>query len=298
MVVQGKPDASKRTIVVYSDESFATAMKLYNEKQIGAILKRAAEMSLDESGPNAAGLSIEELQQVGAEAGLDPDLILKAAAELQQSGPERTKNFWGGPISYANDFVLDGEIDSATWEEMIGAIRSTFKDPGVVSTRENVFEWTSQSETEKSQVTAHVANGKTKVTLFWAEPVVAVPMYIPTIIGTIISLPIVFESLELSGFPAAAVILSTFAALFFLGRFAVDRIMNREVKKLRQLETSLDLIASKKALRAARKQSVEQKASASIQQLDPEEHSQTPLIPLEEDQASTESPSQRHRDRA
>lgn len=230
-------------------------MKLYNEKEIGAILKRAAELSLDETGPNAAGLSIEELQQVGNEAGLDPDLILKAAAELHQTGPKRTKNLFGGPVSYANDIVLDGEIDNATWEEMVSAIRGTFKDPGVVSTRENVFEWTSQSETEKAQVTALVAGGKTKVTLFWSNPVAVIPLFIPSIIGTIISLPITFESLEWSGLPAMAVILSTFMTLFMLGRFATGRIVDGQATRLKQLETSLDLIASKKALRAARKQS-------------------------------------------
>ncbi|MDA0379308.1 MAG: hypothetical protein O2899_07430 [Bacteroidetes bacterium] len=259
-------------------------MKLYNEKEIGAILKRAAEMSLSESGPNAAGLSIEELQQVGSEAGLDPDLILRAAAEMQQTRPERRRNFFGGPVSYANDFVLDGEIDAATWEEMISAIRSTFKDPGVVSTRPNVFEWTSQSETEKAQVTALVSNGKTKMTLFWSEPVVAIPFFIQTIIGTIISMPIVFESLDMTGFPAAAIILSVFSTLFLLARFAVGRVTDREINKLRQLETSLDLIASKKALRSARKQAASLEAAA-------------PLLDLDEPTADAEGAMQRSRTR-
>lgn len=227
-------------------------MKLYNEKEIGAILKRAAELSMDEAGPNAAGLSIEELQQVGNEAGLDPDLILKAAAELQQTGPKRTKNLFGGPVSYANDIVLDGEIDNATWEEMISAIRGTFKDPGVVSTREKVFEWTSQSETEKAQVTALVANGKTKVTLFWANHVAAIPLFIPSIIGTIIALPISFEALELSGPVGLAFIMTVFMTLFMLGRFATGKLVDGQTTRLKQLETSLDLIASKKALRSAR----------------------------------------------
>lgn len=229
-------------------------MKLYNEKEIGVILKRAAEMSQDESGPNAAGLSIEELQQVGAEAGLDPDLIIRAAAEMQQGSTRRKRNVLVGPTNYSNDFVLEGEVDAATWEEMLAAVRSTFKDPGVVSTRENVFEWTSQSETEKAQVTALNSGGKTKITLFWSEPVLVLPMVIPTIIGTIISLPITFEALELTGLAAVAVVLSTFLTLLTLGRFVVNRITDQQVAKLKQLETSLDLIASKKALRSARKQ--------------------------------------------
>jgi hypothetical protein len=42
---------------------------------------------------------------------------------------------FGGPVSYANEFVLEGEVDHATWEEMTAGIRGTFKEPGVVSTR-------------------------------------------------------------------------------------------------------------------------------------------------------------------
>ena len=243
-------------------------MKLYNEKEIGAILKRAAEMSLSESGSNAAGLSMEELQQVGAEAGLDPDLILRAAAEMHQGDTRRKRNFFGGPTNYAKDFVLEGEVDAATWEEMLSAIRSTFKDPGVVSMRENVFEWTSQSETEKAQVTALNSGGRTKITLFWSEPVLVLPFVIPTIIGTIISLPITFEGLELTGLAAVAVVLSTFLTLFTLGGLVVNRITDREVAKLKQLETSLDLIASKKALRVVRKQAASLEAAVPLLDLD------------------------------
>jgi len=220
-------------------------MKLYNEKEIGAILKRAAELSHDSPDSSASGLSIEELQQVGTEAGLHPDLILKAAAELHSSKPEREKNIFGGPVQYQNELMLDGEIDSALWEEMLASIRGTFKDPGVVSTRENIFEWTSQSETEKGQVTAHVQNGRTKITLFWHEPVAAIPFFVIPLIGTIISMPIVFEALNMSGFPGAAVILSVALTLMTISRWGLSRYTDSFVEKLRRMETSFELIASK-----------------------------------------------------
>ena len=220
-------------------------MKLYNEKEIGAILKRAAEMSHDSPDSTAAGLSIEELQQVGSEAGLNPDLIMKAAAEIHSAKPIREKNFFGGPVQYSNEIMLDGEIDSALWEELLASIRGTFKDPGVVSTRENIFEWTSTSETEKGQVTAHVQNGRTKVTLFWHEPVAAIPFFVIPLIGTIISLPIVFEALDMSGFPGAAVIMSVAFTLFMVSRWGLGRYTDSFVEKLRRMETSFELIASK-----------------------------------------------------
>lgn len=260
-------------------------MKLYNEKEIGAILKRAAELSQDESGPNAAGLSIEELQQVGSEAGLNPDMILRAAAEMQQTGPERRKNFFGGPLSYSNDFVLDGEIDAATWEEMISSIRGSFKDPGQVSTRENVYEWTSQSETEKAQVTALVMDGKTKFTVFWTEPIMAVPLYVITLVGTLISLPIAAEGLELSALMGFAFVMAVFLSLFSVSRFLVGRLMDRQITKIQQLETTLDLIASKKALRAAREQTSALDSPA-------RDLIEAPLLDLDEEPADVSKASQ------
>jgi len=220
-------------------------MKLYNEKEIGAILKRAAEMSHDSPDSTAAGLSIQELQQVGSEAGLNPDLIMKAAAEIHSAKPAREKNIFGGPVQYNNEMMLDGEIDAALWEEILASIRGTFKDPGVVTTRENIFEWTSQSETDKAQVTAHVMNGRTKVTLFWHEPVAAIPFYVIPLIGTIISLPIVFEALEMSGFPGAAVIMSVAFSLIMVSRWGLGRYTDSFVDKLRRMETTFELIASK-----------------------------------------------------
>ena len=68
----------------------------------------------------------------------------------------------------------------------------------------------------------------------------------PTLIGTIISLPITFESLGWTGLPAAALILSMFLSLFTASRFAVSRLMDKKISTLRQLETQLEMMVSRK----------------------------------------------------
>jgi type III secretory pathway component EscS len=221
-------------------------MKLYNEKEIGAILKRAAELSHDDADSDSVGLSVEELKQLGREAGINPDFILKAATELGSKKSRRSeKNFYGGPVAYENEIVLDREITPSEWEDMLVEMRSCIKDPGVVSARENTFEWTVQSTGTKSQVTARIENGRTKIHLFWSEPTAPIPFLVPTIIGTIISLPIVFEALQLSGLPSAMVIMSVTATLFTLGRWGVSAYTDRFSRKLDQLMTQFELIALK-----------------------------------------------------
>ena len=128
---------------------------------------------------------------------------------------------------------------------MLTKIRAYFKDPGIVTTRENTFEWTIQQQTLKAQVTARLENGKTHIHLFWSEPTAPIPFFIPTMVGTLISLPIVFEALNLSGWPGAFAVLSIALTLFTLGRWGLSTYTDRFSGKLDQLMTHLELIATR-----------------------------------------------------
>ena len=232
--------------VYFTFSSYGRDMKVYNEKEIGSILTRATELSQDDASRDSMGLSLEELEQLGREAGIPPDLIRKAAAETGVSRARRKeKNWFGGPVSYSNELIVDGEISPDDWEEMLLEIRNTFKEPGAVATRENTYEWTIQSAAVKAQVTARTDEGKTKINVFWAEPTAPTPFYIPTIIGTIISLPISFEALGLSAFPGLLVVLATMLTMVMLGRFGVSSYTERKARNLDQMMTAIELIGVK-----------------------------------------------------
>ncbi len=99
-------------------------MRLYSESEIGAILKRTAELSKDVDSQNADGLSLEELKQLASEAGLNPELVVRAATEfsLGTSFVEKPDIF-GGPLSHSSEIELAVEIDQDTWESMLPVIR-------------------------------------------------------------------------------------------------------------------------------------------------------------------------------
>ena len=235
------------------------------------------------------GLSVEELQQLGTEAGLNPDFILQAAAELQtkRRAPGQ-KNFIGGPFSYDREIVLDGELSTADWEEMITPIRNTFKETGIVSTRESTFEWTTKSNVGSAQVTARLVNGQTRINVSWHNPSVVVPFMIPVFLSVVASLPIVLGALEMTGFPAAAAIIGAVSTVFLLSRHGLGRYIDRFSEKVDQMIASFELISSRGELSRAR----ESRASL------PEEPS-TSRIELEEPEPEAESePAVRNRDRA
>src|SRR5437764_11565147 len=72
----------------------------FTEKQVSAILKRAAELQTargDAADP-AAGFSLAQLQQAAAELGIDPGFLEAAAAEMEKGRrPGGRDSFCGGP---------------------------------------------------------------------------------------------------------------------------------------------------------------------------------------------------------
>jgi len=60
----------------------------YSDREVAALIARAVELSRAPSpAPRAEGTSLAELERIGAEAGLDPSLLRRAAAELEPGGP-------------------------------------------------------------------------------------------------------------------------------------------------------------------------------------------------------------------
>ena len=226
-------------------------MRLYSEKEIGAILKRTAELSKNTDIQNADGLSLEELKQLASEAGLNPDLVVRAASELSPgSSMVEKQTFYGGPLSHATETELNVEIDQDTWESMLPIIRAHFKDPGIVQTRPGAFEWTGSGGWEssgKAHVSLQKTNGGSRLHIFWSEVTSAVPFFIPTILALVLSPAILFEELAmgLEGIPIWAALVAT---IFFISRFGVMSMKKRHVQKLDMLGQELTQIALQSSL--------------------------------------------------
>ncbi|NNE34247.1 MAG: hypothetical protein HKN13_03360 [Rhodothermales bacterium] len=221
-------------------------MKLYDRKEIGAILKKAAENSSTDSAESAMGLDIEELQQLASEAGIDPDQITKAIAEIDTESGLGHRTFWGGPFTYSSQVVVDGEITVAQWEEMLISIRGFFQSKGEVETRESVLEWSSPPFTTNSaQVTALRDNGKTKISVGWNGPLTAVPFFLPIPVVVIASLVFASEFLGLSAVPGISLVLLLSALTFLAARWMLGRHLDNGTAKLGQLLDTLESIADR-----------------------------------------------------
>lgn len=141
--------------------------RLYTEKEISAILKRAGQMQTEqEAGQETLGLSLHELQGVAAEVGLDPDFVALAAAELERTAsPERGASWSGLPVRLNEERVIQGSVgprDAAALKTMIDR---TLGVTGTMTSSGPLLEWVYSGRMSNLRVTLTPRLGQTKVRL-------------------------------------------------------------------------------------------------------------------------------------
>ncbi len=218
--------------------------RIYDEKAVSAILKRASQLQAKSKQDGGFGLSLAELKQIAADAGIDPRFVAVAASEfIHPEEPE--SNWWGGPLSFSLEWTVDGEIDDIVWEEIVVETRRYFKDTGEVRSWSNSREWAHSGRNGvQAHLTATSREGITRLSLFWAEPAMAVAAYIPLLVLSLLMLPIIFEALALSGLAGAAVWFTGFGVLFMLARWFMSHLSSGKRQDLAELKGRLEQLAS------------------------------------------------------
>lgn len=118
-----------------------TPRRLYTEKEIGALLKRATELQEEAHESRARSLSFEEIEQIAAEIGIAPEHLQMAAAELADlpTSDETSFLFFPNPITQKR--VIDGKLTEAEWEQFVLGIRRLTGGTGKVTEIGQIREW-------------------------------------------------------------------------------------------------------------------------------------------------------------
>lgn len=116
--------------------------RLFGEKDVSRILRRAAELQ-EKSAPDVtAGLTIEELQQIAAEAGIAPEHVAAAVADLDaDAGDDDRFQFWGAPASVEFERVVPGEVTEETWDLVVSEMHRAVGAAGNVTRVGRTYEW-------------------------------------------------------------------------------------------------------------------------------------------------------------
>lgn len=122
----------------------------FTDEEVRAIFERAAvrqEEARRAEETGRAGLSVEELQRIGAEVGIDPAHVAAAADELVRrrlagaEAPVRATAF-GMPVSVLRTRSVAAPVTDAVWETMVADLRRHFDTAGIAGDVGRVREWT------------------------------------------------------------------------------------------------------------------------------------------------------------
>lgn len=140
----------------------------YDDKEIARLLKRATELQAREPQHlERDGLTLKELEGVAREAGIDPDLLRRAASELDQEpasgglGPMLA----GEQTSLVIERAFDGELDHAGLESLVPYVNLAADLTGSISSvgRTLNFSGGGQQSTRSIQVIISSRDGQTRI---------------------------------------------------------------------------------------------------------------------------------------
>jgi hypothetical protein len=121
------------------------AERRFDDEEVAEILARATQPDRGADGPpsaNRGGLTLAELQSIGAEVGIAPERIAAAAREIRlRAATPPPIRFLGAPASAAYIVPLPGPLDDAAWDRLVAHLRSTFAAQGRVSRSGSIRSW-------------------------------------------------------------------------------------------------------------------------------------------------------------
>lgn len=119
-------------------------MRTFSEQEARDVFARAArdQQAAQTAADPSAGLTLDELQEIGRASGLDPAFVAAAARAVAVGVPESRRDDWlGVPLSVAHTALLPDPPSDDLWEPLVADARRTFGARGRVETVGRLREW-------------------------------------------------------------------------------------------------------------------------------------------------------------
>lgn len=97
--------------------------RIFSEEEVQKLIKRAAELEAERTvsgrGREKNGLTIDELKHIASETGLDPELIDKAASEMDSTIPDYQEKVRVSREEIVSEIWLDHQPDRETMDVLV-----------------------------------------------------------------------------------------------------------------------------------------------------------------------------------
>ena len=116
----------------------------FDEAEVAAIFERAAEAQ--QTGqrqlPSGEGMTLAELQDIGREVGISPELVGQAAKAIERVGQPTSRQFFGLPVGVGRTIDLERKLTDEEWERFVVDLRETFDARGILKHEGSLRQWT------------------------------------------------------------------------------------------------------------------------------------------------------------
>jgi len=177
-------------------------MRTYDKKEISVIIRRAIELKQRQARERDGvshtgkeqGVTIEDLQQVASELGIEPEYVMAAAQEMEGEGKIRiAKGIWGAPGFIGVEHTVEGVISESTWDELLAEIRRVVGEMGRAEKIGDSLEWRGSH----THVTISTRDNKTVIRAGWESRQTLLLSYVLTFEAALISLAMLLPALLL-----------------------------------------------------------------------------------------------------
>ncbi len=219
--------------------------RTYSEKEVHQIINRAiSHQEADHQDPDD-GLSIDEIERLAKEVGIDAKYVLMAVAEMQRPSKKTVKHnaLLGGPTVLEFERTFEGSLTDETIAQMTREIRKNFKNQrGNLDVIGASFEWSSSIHSSHDlYIEGQTQDGQTRLYIRQRFDSWAILSYFWLFFPTILSAPLIMEQGLAGGIGA----LIAFAIVAMIGRFSFGLSTRKRSEKLTDLLSTLESIATR-----------------------------------------------------
>ena len=137
----------------------------FTDKEVALILRRASDLETRASSAAVAsgrGLTLSDLREIAAEAGIDPELVSRAVTEMEGPRGIRTGSHLAGPGTVRREVrAIPEELSREELADLIRVVDEEVRDQGTVQEALGHVRWTSQGRILSTQVSLEPGEGET-----------------------------------------------------------------------------------------------------------------------------------------
>ena len=138
------------------------ADRKFNDKEVGEILKAAAEMQAGMLSSSSEGLTLQELQAVANEIGIDANHIDRAAQEITPS-PQTREVSQSDALSVERN--VQGELTEESWQDLVVEMQTLTGQAGKIISRGDTQEWIGGTDLGSFVLSVTSRRGRTRFKL-------------------------------------------------------------------------------------------------------------------------------------